>query len=75
MLQIPESMQEEFGYPALDDCDKERILGLNGAALYGVDVEAVRGEIVADQLSQLRGEMGGSEASRSHYVYGPESPS
>jgi predicted TIM-barrel fold metal-dependent hydrolase len=75
VLQIPESMQEQLGYPALNDCDKERILGLNGAALYGVDVEATRGEIVADQLSQLRGEMGGSAASRSHYVYGPESPS
>ena len=74
LLQIPESMQEQFGYPALNDCDKERILGLNAAALYGVDVDAVRGEIAVDQLSRLRGEMGGPGATRSHYVYGPESP-
>jgi hypothetical protein len=74
VLQIPESMQAEFGYPALNDCDKERILGLNAAGLYGVDVNAVRGTIRADQLSAWRGEMGGPGATRSHYVYGPESP-
>ena len=45
------------------------------ACIHGVDVDAARGEIAADQLSLWRGEMGGPEASRSHYVYGPESPS
>ena len=30
-LQVPESMQEEFGCPALNHCDKKRILGLNSA--------------------------------------------
>ena len=74
VLQIPESMQEEFGYPPLNDCDKERILGLNAADLYGVDVEAARGEIAADQLSKFRAEEGSADSSRSHYVYGPESP-
>ena len=57
-----------------NDCDKERILGLNAADLYGVDVEAARGEIAADQLSKFRAEKGSADSSRSHYVYGPESP-
>ena len=66
--------EEEFGYPPLNDCDKERILGLNAAELYGVDVEAARGEIAADQLSKFRAEEGSADSSRRHYVYGPESP-
>ncbi|MGZ7000310.1 MAG: amidohydrolase family protein, partial [Acidimicrobiia bacterium] len=35
---IPERMQDEFGYPALTDAMKDRILGANAAALYGLDV-------------------------------------
>ncbi|MEP6625625.1 MAG: amidohydrolase family protein [Acidimicrobiia bacterium] len=34
---IPERMQAEFGYPALDAAAKEKILGANAAALYGID--------------------------------------
>jgi uncharacterized protein len=33
---IPERMQEQFGYPALTAAVKERILGTNAQALYGV---------------------------------------
>ena len=32
---IPEKMQAEFGYPALDTAAKERILSTNAQALYG----------------------------------------
>ena len=38
---IPERMQEEFGYPALTDAVKERILGANAASLYGLDLDAL----------------------------------
>ena len=53
-FQIPESLQEEFGYPALTDADKEKILGLNAARLYGIDAEAARTALPADGLARLK---------------------
>lgn len=44
---IPEAMQEEFGYPALDADAKERILSFNARGVYGIsdaNVESVAGE-------------------------------
>ncbi len=38
---IPESMQEQFGYPALTRATKERILGGNARAVYDVDDDTV----------------------------------
>jgi predicted TIM-barrel fold metal-dependent hydrolase len=38
---IPKWMQDKFGYPALTDDIKDRILGRNAAALYGIDIEDV----------------------------------
>jgi len=40
--EIPQSMQDDYGYPALDDAAKAKIFGLNAARIYGVDVEATR---------------------------------
>jgi predicted TIM-barrel fold metal-dependent hydrolase len=54
MFQIPEQMQEEFGYPALTQQMKEKIFGLNAARIYGVDVEATRMEIDEDDVNGLR---------------------
>lgn len=53
-FQIPEAMQETYGYPKLTAEIKKKILGLNAAAVYGVDPEVVRPKIDLDQLSQLR---------------------
>ena len=39
-FEIPEAMQEKHGYPALTRQDKELILGLNSARMYGIDVPA-----------------------------------
>ena len=39
---IPERMQAEFGYPPLTSRAKDKILSTNAAALYGVDLTAVR---------------------------------
>jgi len=52
-FQIPEWMQERFGYPAITPTAKAKILGLNGAAAYGVDVEAARAAHQADKLEWL----------------------
>ncbi|HZO13496.1 MAG TPA: amidohydrolase family protein, partial [Polyangiaceae bacterium] len=44
-FQIPEAMQDQFGYPAITDQIRRKIFGLNAAALYGIDPDAVRCEI------------------------------
>ena len=41
-FRIPERMQEEFGYPPLTAAAKANILGLNGAGVYGIDVNQAR---------------------------------
>lgn len=53
-FQISEQMQEQFGYPALTSENKARILGLNGAAVYGVDPSLVRYAIADDDVERLR---------------------
>jgi predicted TIM-barrel fold metal-dependent hydrolase len=54
MFEIPQAMQEQYGYPALTAEIKRKILGLNAAAVYGVDPALVRPKITNDDLSQLR---------------------
>ena len=53
-LQIPESMQEQFGYPPLTDRMKERILGRNASRLYGIDIETKRCELAVDAVAAAR---------------------
>jgi hypothetical protein len=35
-FQIPEELRDRYGYPALTEADKRKILGLNSARLYGI---------------------------------------
>jgi uncharacterized protein len=53
-LTIPESMQEEFGYPPLDVTNKAKIFGLNSARIYGVDVDAKRCQVDACATAQMK---------------------
>lgn len=53
-FQIPVSMQDQYGYPPLTDSARRKILGLNGARVYGVDPAAVRCAIAGDAISALR---------------------
>jgi len=46
-LDIPEDLQDGYGYPQITREDKEKILGLNLAALFGIDVEAKKEELAA----------------------------
>ena len=57
---IPERLQEEHGYPPLTPRAKEKILGLNAARVYGVDLEAARVSRSADPrwLAEARRELG-----------------
>jgi hypothetical protein len=38
-FQIPEELQRKYGYPALTEDAKRKILGLNSARLYGMNVQ------------------------------------
>jgi len=53
-FQIPERMREQFGYPELTDEVKAKILGLNAARLYGIDVHAARGRRKRDDLGWIQ---------------------
>ena len=53
-LTISTQLQDQEGYPALTAEVKAKILGLNAAALYGIDPAATRCAIEADDLSGLR---------------------
>jgi predicted TIM-barrel fold metal-dependent hydrolase len=53
-FEIPVQLQEEQGYPALSDCAKRKILGLNAAQVYGVDPGATTQAISDDTISQWK---------------------
>jgi hypothetical protein len=63
-LEIPESMQEQFGYPALTEKVKRRILGENAAKLYGVKRNEERCTVPPDSLQQIQIARGGHRAGR-----------
>ncbi|HWS44254.1 MAG TPA: amidohydrolase family protein, partial [Acidimicrobiia bacterium] len=51
---ISAEFQDRFGYPALTAERKAKILGLNAAALFGVDVHATRCALASDPLTGAR---------------------
>jgi hypothetical protein len=53
-FEIPRSMQDAYGYPELSKQAKAKILGLNAAEAYGVDVEATRCAIRDDDVSMAK---------------------
>jgi hypothetical protein len=50
-------MQEKFGYPHLTPEIKEKILGLNAAKVYGIDVERARSNMGVDDMAWARAAM------------------
>jgi predicted TIM-barrel fold metal-dependent hydrolase len=52
-FQIPESMQQMYGYPALTPEVKAKIFGLNGAAVYGVDPTVLRQKLTQDAIDKI----------------------
>jgi len=55
-FRIPDRLVEGYGYTQLTDEMKAKILGLNAARLWGVDVEKAKREIASDRLSQVKAE-------------------
>lgn len=55
-FQMDEAIAETHGYPMLTDEIKAKVLGLNAARIYGVDVEAKRCELADDAFARARRE-------------------
>jgi len=53
-FQMPEELMQRFGYKPLTQDVKDKILGLNAARVYGVDVDAKRNAIPADYVTKLK---------------------
>ena len=52
-FQIPQSMQDLYGYPALTPEVKAKIFGLNAAAVYGVDPTVMRRKLEQDEIDRI----------------------
>lgn len=68
-FQIPEALQEQFGYAPISARDRELILGLNSARLFDIDVQDARQAIPGDALSQMKTayQAAGEEPSMTQY--------
>ncbi|MFT3921780.1 MAG: amidohydrolase family protein [Myxococcales bacterium] len=53
-FQISKSFQDQYGYPALTMELKRKILGLNAAKAYGIDVSAMRCGVNASELAEAK---------------------
>jgi hypothetical protein len=54
VFEIPQSMQDSYGYPALTTEARAKILGLTAADLYGIDVQATRCAIAEDDFARAK---------------------
>lgn len=52
-FQIPEEIQKGYGYKAITDKDKELILGLNAARIYGIDIQRTMQQLAMDDISKV----------------------
>ncbi len=75
-LEIPEELQEQYGFPALGAGDgpvKNQILGYNSARLYNLDLQAHNGRMTDDTFAELKRqyrEAGELESMRANKSYG-----
>jgi predicted TIM-barrel fold metal-dependent hydrolase len=69
-FQIPDNLQEKFGYPPISDADREIIFGLNSAELYDIDVDAVRKAVPGDELTKIKMAYREAGAEPSNTAYG-----
>jgi hypothetical protein len=70
---ISEQMQADHDYPPLTDEVKAKILGLNAAAVYGIDVNATRCAIDEDDIAKLKRQVNADGLRMPSYrAYGPQ---
>jgi hypothetical protein len=67
---MPEELMKRFGYKPLTREVKDRILGLNSARVYGVDVKAKLNAIPDDYITKLKAEYRNRGARPSNTQYG-----
>jgi hypothetical protein len=65
-FEISPEFQERFGHPELTRERKAKILGLNGAHVYGVEPTTRRCEFTRRELEEIRRQIGAK-----HATYGP----
>ena len=53
-FQIPETLQDKFGYQPISRKDRAQIFGLNSARLFDINVREARKAIPADALSRMK---------------------
>jgi predicted TIM-barrel fold metal-dependent hydrolase len=73
-LNIPEELQQQYGYPPLDKANKAKIFGLNSAKLYGIDVAAKRCRIQSSALEEVRRHLDGEYGPRRWAFQEPGGP-
>ena len=68
-FQIPETLQEKFGYQPISRKDRAQIFGLNSARLFDINVKEARKAIPVDALSRMKVayEAEGAEPSMTQY--------
>jgi hypothetical protein len=73
-MQMPAELRETYGYPALTEKVKRRILGQNAARLYGLKKPDRRGlcTISPDRFEQIQQAQGGARAARDFRFYGAQ---
>jgi hypothetical protein len=54
VFEISREFQEKYGYPALTAEAKRKILGLNGARVYGLKPEAMRRKLARDRVQKTK---------------------
>ncbi|NNE65071.1 MAG: amidohydrolase family protein [Pyrinomonadaceae bacterium] len=69
-LKMPDRFVEKFGFKPLTDKIKEKILGLNSAKVYGIDVKAKLKAIPKDYVTRLKKEYEASGGRPSNTRYG-----
>jgi hypothetical protein len=50
-MEMPDELQEKYGYPEITDDAKRMILGENAARLFGIDIEAKKRELYPEMMS------------------------
>jgi uncharacterized protein len=53
-FQIPLDMRQQFGYPELTPLIKEKILSLNAARVYSIDLDQVRSSAESDSIAWIK---------------------
>ena len=53
-FQIPQELRDQYGYPEMTRELRAKVLGLNAARVFDVDVTAARGELMAEDITQIK---------------------